>query len=126
MTGALVDDFPVGLDGKPVERTRWDYPYSYSEFVLYKTERYEPTDSSAYSDRLWEWNPTKFQRAVAKVWPRQPKSQMFNDKKFKDLQQFLRHYLEEQVELTAVVQGCNVGNGYPYWVFFYKHPGKGR
>lgn len=122
MDGGPMGAFPVKLDGKPVERTQWDCPYSYDEFVVYKTEKYEPTDSAVYSDRLWEWDPNKFRRAVAAVWPEQPRSQMFHGKKFKDLEKFLQLYMGEQVQLTAVTQGCNVGNGYPYWVFLYRRP----
>ena len=29
-------------------------------------------------------------------------------------------YFEKEIELTAIIQGCNCFSGFPYWVFFYR------
>lgn len=109
----------VGLDGKPVERTPDQWPYSYDEYVTYKSENYRPDDHAVYSDRMMDWSLSKFTRCVAKIWPKTPQSQMFHDKKPKDVERFLREYLEKNVVLTAILQGCSQANGFPYWVFLY-------
>ena len=113
------EGFPVDLAGNPVARTQSDHPYSYDEFVVYKNDLYRKDDGAMCSDRMRDWNPAKFRRCVAMTWPRTPDSQVFHGKKPKDVQAFIRRYLDENVVLTAILQGCNKSSGYPYWVFLY-------
>ncbi len=113
----------VGLDGRPVEHPPYDYPYSYDAYVTYKHKSFRPTDHMDYSDRLWEFDPPKFRAAAAQVWPDTPHSQMFRDRKPADVERFLSLYFGKPVKLTAVLQGCNRGNGNPYWVFAYRDIG---
>ncbi len=37
-----------------------------------------------------------------------------------EINKFLNLYFGKEVQLTAVLQGCNIGNGFPYWIFAYK------
>lgn len=110
----------LDLSGRPVERTPWSHPYSYSEYVIYKSKRFKQTDHMVYHDRLLQWNNIAFSKAVREVWPDEPHSQMFGGKNPADINRFLNLYFGKDVELTAVLQGCNIGNGFPYWVFAYK------
>lgn len=109
----------LDLDGKPIERTPETHPYSYQEFVVHKSQSFKKTDNMVYHDRLLQWNRKAFSDAVREVWPEMPESQMFYGKKPEDIERFLSLYFGEEVNLTAVLQGCNVGNGFPYWVFAY-------
>lgn len=121
-SGIVPNGIYVGLDGNPVARQPWEYRYSYDEYVKYRHPSF--TDEKDYhwdySDRLWEWSPAKFKDAVAATWPDKPHSQMFHDKKPADIQKFLRAYHGKDIVLVAVLQGCNAGNGNPYWVFGYR------
>lgn len=110
----------LGLSGKPVKRTPQTHPYSYDEFVVFKSKRFDPMDCMVYHDRMLQWNRAAFSKAVREVWPDKPHGQMFNGRKPEDINKFLNLYFGKEVELTAVLQGCNIGNGFPYWVFAYK------
>lgn len=115
-----VDYRYVGLDGRPVERTPRSHPYSYDEFVLFKAVDFNEMDSWVYSDRMLQQNSKAFKDAVHEVWPEKSGSQMFYDRKPEDLTRFLSLYFGKKVKLTAVLRGCNVSNGYPYWIFAYR------
>ncbi len=112
------------LNGRPMERTPWSHPYSYDEFVIFKSERFDPMDRMVYHDRMLQWDRGAFSRAVREVWPDKPHGQMFSGKEPKYINRFLDLYFGKAVELTAVLQGCNVSNGYPYWIFAYKELGQ--
>ena len=65
MTLQLSPLFPqqlFNIEGNPVKRTPWEYPYSYDRFCTWKRE-FERTEHSAYSDRMYEWSATKFNDA---------------------------------------------------------------
>lgn len=109
----------LGLDGKPIKKTPRSHPYSYDEFVIYKSKDFKPTDCMVYHDRMLQWNRQKFGDAVREVWPKTPGSQMFSGRTPEDINKFLNLYFGKEVKLTAVLQGCNVGNGFPYWIFAY-------
>lgn len=110
----------VGLDGKPVKRTPRTDPYGYDEFVIFKADDFNETDSWVYSDRMRQWDRQAFENAVHEVWPVKTGCQLFSDRKPEDLNRFLSLYFGKEVKLTAVLQGCNVSNGYPYWIFAYR------
>lgn len=108
----------VDLNGNPVKRPPDEYPYSYDEHVLFKSNDYREDDSWVYSDRMMEWDWAKFNRCVKEIW--HDESQYFSHRKPKDIERFLSMYHDKEVHLTAVLQGCNVSNGYPYWVFAFR------
>lgn len=115
LTGRYVD-----LDGKPVERTPDEYPYSYDPYVVFKSEKYRPTDCWVYDDRMKQWDRDKYNVAAKAVWPQNASAQCFNGKSPGDINRFLNLYFGREVLLTAILEGCNHGNGYPYWVFVYR------
>lgn len=106
----------IDLDGRPVKRTKFDYPYSYDEYVQWKGD-YSKTDHAVYSDRIMRWDYDKFNKCCREVWGNE--GQRFDNRSPVDIEKFLSLYYEEDIKLTAVMQGCNASNGYPYWIFFY-------
>lgn len=42
---------PCNIEGKPVERDKASWPYSYDRFVIWKGD-WSETDHAVYSDRL--------------------------------------------------------------------------
>ena len=73
---------------------------------------------AVYSDRLYEWDYNKYNRCCREVFGNE--GQYFHNRRREDIEKFLSLYFERGITLTAIIQGCNQGNGYPYWVFFYK------
>jgi hypothetical protein len=106
------------LDGNPVEKTRDKYPYSYDPYVTYQCNYKKGENHVVYSDRLWQWDYNKYDKCCMEVWGN--RGQYFSNRSVKDIEKFLSLYFEKEVSLTALMEGCNVSNGYPYWIFFYK------
>ncbi len=109
----------VNLEGKPISKTPETNPYNYDEFVLYKSDLYRKGQHADYSDRLWEYDHKHFESCTEKVWGNH--GQYFGERASnpEKIEEFLTLYNRKPTILTAIVQGCNVSNGYPYWVFFY-------
>ena len=109
----------VDLEGNPISKTPSTNPYNYEEFVLYKSELYKEGQHADYSDRLWEYDHKHFEDCAEKVWGNH--GQYFGERASnpEKIEEFLTLYNRKPTTLTAIVQGCNVGNGYPYWIFFY-------
>jgi len=107
----------IGMDGRPVKKTKFSDPYSYDEFVL-MGDSGEKYNHAKYSDRLMQWDFKKHERCLEKVFG--DKGQIWSNRSFNQIEEFLKLYFEEEsIALTMVVEGCNNSNGYPYWVFFY-------
>lgn len=95
--------------------TKEDWPYSYSEHYLWgeKTK-----DSEAvYSDRLAQWDHTKHRDAVEAVADLKCRYGHWGQA---GTSKFLSSYYGKPVNAIAVAEGCNVSNGYPYFVFWFK------
>ena len=118
MTWISFDQY-FDLDGNPVERTRDKYPYSYDPYVVFKSDSFKREEmTSVYSDRLLQWDLDKFNDSRKKV--DGTTSQYFNLSQYQ-CQLFLRYYYDDpNLELHCILEGCNVSNGFPYWVFFFK------
>jgi hypothetical protein len=61
----------------------------------------------------------KYNKCCLNIW--NDESQYFTNRTPKDIEKFLSLYLGKYIELTLIMEGCNVSNGYPYWVFYYKN-----
>lgn len=113
-----IDMTYVDIDGNPVKRTKEDYPYSYDSFVVFKKDYNKNTNDAVYSDRLWQWDNKKYDECCMEVWGN--KGQTFYGRKPKEIENFLSKYFKENIKLTAIMEGCNVSNGFPIWTFFYE------
>lgn len=113
----------VDLQGNPVERTPETHPYSYDAYVTYKSEEFQTTDHWVYHDRMMQWDWGKYHAAAETVWPVKTCPHYFDGKNAKDIEKFLSIYFDKKVKLTAIMKGCNVSNGYPYWIFVYREEG---
>ena len=118
--GHCFEHLYMDLNGNPVKKTPRTHPYSYDDYVLYKSEDFDPMDSMVYHDRMMQWDREAFGKATREVWPKGSWSNGFAGKTAEDINRFLNLYFGKEVKLTAVLQGCNFGNGFPYWVFAYK------
>jgi hypothetical protein len=109
----------LDLDGNPVKRSRESHPYNYDEYVIWQKDYKKASANVVYSDRLLQWDYDKFNECCMKVWGNE--GQYFSNRESDDIEKFLSLYFGKNINLTAITQGCNVSNGYPYWVFFYEN-----
>ena len=86
--------------------------YIYRTHIRYLNE-VEP-DESFYSDRLWQWNPEKFDSAMKASGHF---GQMFYHS-LTDIEKFLQEYFDcPTLVLVSVEEIKNVSTGFPYWWF---------
>ena len=110
----------VDLDGNPIKRTPYSNPYNYDEYVVWKDKNFDKEKYSAvYSDRLWQWDYEKYQRYCQEVFKN--RGQRFDEREPKEIEEFLSMYFNKEIKLMAVMKGCNVSSGFPYWVFLYEN-----
>jgi hypothetical protein len=110
----------MGYDGNPVKRAKAEYPYSYDPFLVWaKEEKYiKNAQNGVYSDRLWEWDYKKYNKCCKEVWNNE--GQYFSNRSPESIEKFLQLYNNNlKLELVKIAEGCNVGNGYSYWIFWY-------
>lgn len=93
------------------------HPYSYSEFYIwgYAAGKEASTDA-VYSDRLAQWDREKFERCCREVVPNKRWDQMGSG----EVSKWLTAYFGRPIVATALAEGCNVSNGYPYWIIWFK------
>lgn len=107
----------VDLDGKPVRKTPFSNPYNFDDYVEWKGN-YRRGDAAVYSDRLWQWDTAKYKECYQDVFGSE--GQKFSGRNPSGIEKFLSLYFGKNVTLTAILQGCNVSSGFPYWVFYYR------
>jgi hypothetical protein len=113
------DIIPVNEYGRPTHRTKYDHPYSYDAFVVWRGGSNAAIDDSAYSDRLYEENPERFNRLCLKYFG---DSAQFWDKRNPQLTEaFLREWLNLPTLRLILVMEMAKGNGYPCWRFDFAH-----
>lgn len=109
----------VSLSGAPIKHTPISHPYSYDTYLLWKGDYAGPGKTSVeYSDRLYQWNSEEFDRCCREAFGNT--AQCFDNRRPEAVEKFLSLYLGKEIKLTAIEQGCNLGNGYPYWIFHYE------
>lgn len=110
----------LDLYGKPVKRTRDEYPYSYDPYVTWKSREVDLKEitGTVYSDRLLQWGYNKTRTLMKKHFGTQ--GDYYSGREPKKIESFLAEYMGHDITLIAVQEGCNVSNGYPYWVFHYR------
>ena len=106
------DGFWVYPDGP--KRSKLQYPYSYSEFYLFG-HKDVPHDDAAYSDRMEMWDYEKYHQ----LWKEHVGAHFTQAGKAR-MTAFMSGYWGRKVECTAMAEGCNVSNGYPYYIVWWK------
>ena len=108
----------VDLEGNIVKKTPITNPYNFDDYVEWKGN-YRHSDSAVYSDRLYQWDTSKYKSCYEHVFKNN--GQGFGSKNISDISKFLSMYFEKEIELTAIMRGCNCVSEFPYWIFFYKY-----
>lgn len=120
--GVYVDE-----EGNPIERTPQTHPYSYGTFVQWQHPQIpkEQAGGGWYSDRMFQHDHKKYNRAAQEVWGNQ--GQYFSQRTPEDIERFLRLYMEDDsLVLVTILQMCNVSSGYPLWYFRWETTQKGE
>ena len=105
--------------GEPITRTQSSHPYSYEAFTMFGKNT-EGT-SGMYSDRMICWDHEKYNRCCKEVWDNHGQYFDRRGRCPKSIEKFLQLYNDnDKLELTWIVQDCNVSNGYPVWYFQFK------
>lgn len=100
-------------------RTKQEAPYGYDEFFIYgDREIVKTADDALYSDRIWQWDHEK----AIRLW-KQHVDARWNNSGQRQHSAFMSAYLDKQVEVIALAEGCNISNGYPYWIVWLKNVG---
>ena len=117
VTGSFFSMF-ADWNGDPIERTPHEFPYSYDAYVISKkSDNYK---HCVYSDRLLQWNYDKHNELCLKHFGNE--GQYWSDRSDDKIEAFLRDYLDKpELELVGIMNGCNVSNGYPYWIFMFNY-----
>lgn len=106
------------ISGKPVKKVQEQYPYSYDPYALWIGNYDCTTDIAICSDRMMKNDLEKFNECCEKVFENH--AHYFVNRKPEDVEKFICYYLNKKIELTGIEQGCNMFNGFPYWIFYYK------
>lgn len=117
MYGQNFTPYYVDLEGKKVKKTPVTHPYNFDDYVEWKGN-YRQFDSAVYSDHLYQWDTEKYKKCYEKAFKNN--GQRFDSRNVSGIRDFLSMYFEKEIELTAIMQGCNRSSGFPYWIFFYR------
>lgn len=108
--------YSTTIDGKPVERPYYEYPYSYSRTCIFENG-FKKSDRVVWSDRLLNNSDRAWD-----LWNEILGTGQFLSNKAPDLvEEWLRAVLNKpNIILTGVEEECNVSNGYPYWLLYFR------
>ncbi len=120
MNSALMAIAPIDEHGNTVARTKFTHPYSYDGFVVWDERAGEDQpDTTVYADRLFQWNPEKYNHACEQVFGN--RGQYWHEREAVDIEKFLHIYTgNESLKLLMVMEYCDQARGYPCWRFDYK------
>lgn len=99
-------------------KTKEEAPYSYGVHVVggavreFKGKQY----ASDYSDRLSQWYGDKWRAACQRHLRAR-----FEHESLEAIGKVLSAVYGEPRQCVQVLEGCNSGNGYPYWIFIHKY-----
>lgn len=116
--GENITGMYFNLKGEPIKRTPFTHPYSYDEYVKWMGDYHKDKSHAVYSDRLFQWDHKKYNQCCEEVFGNH--GQYFDNREPSEVNQFLNLYFGKEVKLTAILQGCNVSSGFPYWCFIYE------
>ena len=90
--------------GKPVERTKDEYPYSYDTFVAWGKRDEKLCNGSVYTDRLAQWDRAKYDELI-----KRHNLQSWTSN-ISTIEAFLKDYHDaESVKMIQVVEYCDAG-----------------
>lgn len=112
---SLAEIDEIWVDPHGARRTKQSHPYTYDEFFLWGNRETKAGANGLYSDRIFQYDYDK----ATSCWRRHCGDRRWANLDHKVLSAFLSDYLGKPVKAVALAEGCNQGNGYPYWVVWF-------
>lgn len=111
----------LDINGNPVKRNPRDYPYTYDPFVIYKGDDFSRDgNESFYSDRLSLWYDANEIKDLRNKYSIDHGDYFWAYNSVNMLNMFLTDLMKRHVRITAIIEHCNVSNGYPIWLVYFK------
>lgn len=111
--------------------TKDKHPYGFSEYFVWIVGGVKPMQSlsdinavtdpgvqAMYSDRMQQSKPDAWKRALQSI--REDCRMLTQHLSPHEATKFLTAYVGKPVEACALVEGCNISNGYSYFIFYWK------
>lgn len=109
--------------GRPVRRTKSEYPYSYDGFVQERCGKNSEATGTVYTDRLLQWNYKNTRRLLRKYFYDGKNEwscgDSWRDRSAERIGKFLSEWFRRKVRVVLVMEYCNASNGYPIWRIDY-------
>lgn len=107
--------------GNAVRKTKSSHPYSYDGHVSWRGGKNEETNSTIYSDRIFEQDSKKHDELCQKYWGN--RGQRWGSRSPESIESFLKEWTgQKDLKLILVMEYCNQSSGYPLWRFDFNHP----
>lgn len=123
------------VDPRRENLTEREAPYCYSEYFVWRDPKlvdphgghdgqsWRATEISVvFSDRLAQQDREKFSAAI-KACGATTSLRYWSEN---NASAFLTAYFGKPTMAVALAEGCNSGNGYPYWIFWYRSAETGK
>lgn len=101
-------------------RTPEKYPYSYDPYFIQGDRASTNGCDAVYDDRMRQWNPDKFRDAKSRVYGSENGGYWMRYATPHQMSDFMSIYYGKQIRVYGIAEGCNVSNGYPYWIVYFK------
>lgn len=113
----------INENGEPITKTPETHPYSYEPYIIFGKTNQELENGyingSVYDDRLLQSNYNKFISLKNNIL----KNNSFETSTKEKIEKFLEAWYDNKyiIVLVRILKGCNVSNGYPYYVLQYHY-----
>lgn len=103
------------------KRTPETDPYAYDPFFLRGSRSSVNGAMSAYSDRLRSWHtPEAFDAAKKSANIEGHGDYWWRHTNLAQMSRFLSALNARPCKCVGIAEGCNVSNGYPYWIVWWR------
>lgn len=121
-----IEPFPrpeyKNIRGERIIHTPDKFPYSFDPYCIFKDSEYDETDpkdiKQVFTDRMKQWDIKLYEYCCKKVFGKT--IDCFSAIPSEMVQDFISNYFTKSVKILGLEIGCNVSNGYPYWIIYYK------
>jgi len=100
-------------------RTPEQAPYGYDPYFIWGDQDTVKGADAVYSDRLSQWDYDKNSQCVRDHLPTGRNDYAWRTANQKQASAYMTAYYGKPYRAVAIAEGCNVSNGYPYWIIWF-------